>query len=139
MLTSALGASIASCLAVPFLADSFWFGLAMILLAQACMSLLSEVFRLDIEPLLENETRKNRRSLRNNALYVSIASLTIIGFIAFLLFANNHLSVSSFLFLLLCIVIVLIYSIPPFRFVNRGFGEFLLRSEERRVGNEVGS
>ena len=129
VLTYTLGASIANYLAVPFVADSFWLGLAMILLAQMCMSLLSEVFRLDIEPLLENETRKSRQSLRNNALYISIASLTLIAFIAYLLFTNNHLSVASFLFLLLSLVIVLIYSIPPFRFVNRGFGEFLLAAQ----------
>lgn len=129
VLTYSLGASIANYLAVPFIVDSFWLGLAMILLMQTCMSLLSEVFRLDIEPLLENETRKNRQSLRNNALYISIASLTIIGFIAYILFANNHLSVAAFLFLLLSSFIVLIYSIPPFRFVNRGFGEFLLAAQ----------
>ena len=36
---------------------------------------------------------------------------------------------AAFLFLLLCLVIAFIYSIPPFRFVNRGFGEFLLAAQ----------
>jgi len=128
-LTYSLGASIANYLAVPFLADSFWLGLASVLLAQMSMNLLSEVFRLDAEPLLENETRKARQSLRNNALYISIAALTIIGFIAYILFTNNHLPLAAFLFLVLSSVIVLIYAIPPFRFVNRGFGEFLLAAQ----------
>ena len=128
-LTYSLGASIANYLAVPFLADSFWLGLASVLLAQISMNLLSEVFRLDVEPLLENETRKVRQSLRNNALYISIAALTILGFIAYILFTNNHLPVVAFLFLLLSGVTVLIYAVPPFRFVNRGFGEFLLAAQ----------
>ena len=93
------------------------------------MDLLSEVFRLDVEPLLENETRTARQSLRNNALYISIAALTVIGFIAYILFVNNRLPLAAFLFFLIASVIILIYAIPPFRFVNRGFGEFLMAAQ----------
>ena len=128
-LTYSLGASIADYLAIPFLMDAFWLGLASVLLIQTSMNLLSEVFRLDIEPLLENETRKARQSLRNNALYISIAALAIIGFIAYLLFANGRLPLAAFLFLFLSGVIVLIYAIPPLRLVNRGFGEFLMAAQ----------
>ena len=128
-LTYSLGASIANYLAVPFLADAFWLGLASVLLVQVSMDLLSEVFRLDVEPLLENETRKARQSVRNNALYVSIAALAVIGFIAYLLFANHRLPLAAFLFLFLSSLTVLIYAIPPLRFVNRGFGEFLLAAQ----------
>ena len=88
------------------------------------MSLLSEVFRFDTEPLAENETRRGRIAIRNNALYISIASLTANAVIAFILFNNGHLSMSAALFLLLSLVLILVYSLPPFR--NRGFGEFLL-------------
>lgn len=123
-LTFSLGASIANYLGRPFRADSFWLGLAGVLLAQMSMSLLSEVFRLDAEPLDENETRRGRSLVRNNALYVSIAALTVVAVIAFLLFNNQHLSLASFSFLLLSLAIILAYSLPPFR--NRGFGEFLL-------------
>jgi len=128
-LTYSLGASIADYLAIPFLMDAFWLGLASVLLIQTSMNLLSEVFRLDMEPLLENETRKARQSLRNNALYISIAALAIIGFIAYLLFANGRLPLAAFLFLFLSGVIVLIYAIPPLRLVNRGFGEFLMAAQ----------
>jgi len=128
-LTYSLGASIANYLAVPFLTDAFWLGLFSVLLIQISMNLLSEVFRLDVEPLLENETRKARQSLRNNALYISIAALAIIGFITYLLFASNRLPLAAFLFLLLSSVIVLTYAIPPLRLVNRGFGEFLMAAQ----------
>ncbi|MEO8354329.1 MAG: prenyltransferase [Chloroflexota bacterium] len=123
-LTFSLGASIANYLGKPFRADSFWLGLAAILLAQMSMALLSEVFRLDAEPLTENETRRERAVLRNNALYISISSLTANAVVAFILYNNQHLSPASFSFLLLSLVIILAYSLPPFR--NRGFGEFLL-------------
>ncbi|MCI0550915.1 MAG: hypothetical protein L0287_08165 [Anaerolineae bacterium] len=135
-LTYFLGASIANYLGNPFNANSFWLGLAAILLAQLSMSLLSEVFRLDAEPLLEDETRTARQTLRNNALYISTASLAVIAFIAYLLFANNHLPLSSFspalasgasVFLLLSLLLILGYSLPVFR--NRGFGEFLLATQ----------
>lgn len=125
-LTYGFGASIADYLGKPFLANSFWLGLLVVLLAQAAMSLLAEVFRLDVEPLLENETRRARQSLRNNALYISIAFIATITFIGFYLFNRALLPLSSFLFLLLLLVILLVYSLPPFRFVNRGAGEFLL-------------
>lgn len=123
-LTFCLGASIANYLGKPFRADSFWFGLLAVILAQASMSLLSEVFRLDAEPLAENETRRQRSMLRNNALYVSIAALTVDAVIALLLLNSAHLAAASFSFLLLSLFVVVAYSLPPFR--NRGFGEFLL-------------
>ncbi|MCC6298226.1 MAG: UbiA family prenyltransferase [Anaerolineales bacterium] len=125
-LTYCFGVSIADYLGKPFLANSFWLGLLIALLAQATMSLLTEVFRLDVEPLLENETRRKRQTLRNNVLYVSIAFIAAITFIVFALYNNSRLPLSTFYFLLISLFILLAYSLPPFRFVNRGAGEFLL-------------
>ena len=125
-LTYFLGASLANYLGKLFLANSFWLGLIVVLLAQTSMSLLSEVFRLDVEPLLESETRIQRQTLRNNTLYVSVTFLAVTAVIVYLLFANKQLPLASFLFLLLSFLITITYSIPPFRFVNRGLGEFLL-------------
>ncbi|RPJ20689.1 MAG: hypothetical protein EHM33_27955, partial [Chloroflexi bacterium] len=125
-LTYFLGASIANYLGKPFRTDSFWLGLIAVILAQASMNLLAEVFRPYHEPIIEDETRKARLILRNNALYVSIAALTANAVIAFILYNNNRLTLSAFFFLLLSILIVLVYSLPPLRFINRGFGEFLL-------------
>ena len=123
-LTYSLGASISNYLGRIFRPDSFWLGLVGVILAQASMHLLSEVFRLDAEPLTENETRRERAVLRNNALYISVAALTANAVIAFILFNNRHLSMAAFSFLLLSLAFILGYSLPPFR--NRGFGEFLL-------------
>lgn len=126
-LTYSFGVSIANYLGKPFRADAFWLGLAGVILSQMSMSLLSEVFRLDAEPLTENETRRERAVVRNNALYVSVAAISVNAVLAFLLYINMRLSSASFSFLLLSLVIILVYSLPPFR--NRGFGEFLLAAQ----------
>jgi 1,4-dihydroxy-2-naphthoate octaprenyltransferase len=125
-LTYFFGASIANYLGKPFRMDALWLGLIIVLLAQISMNLLAEVFRPINEPIIEGETLKGRLTLRNNALYVSIAALTANAVIAFLLYNNNRLTLSAFLFLLLSLVIILTYSVPPIRLINRGFGEFLL-------------
>ena len=125
-LTYFLGASIANYLGKAFRADSFWLGLIAVVLAQVSMNLLAEVFRPLNETIIEGQSRKDRLALRNNALYISIAALTANAVIAFILYTNNHLSISAFFFLLLSLILILVYSIPPFRFINRGFGELLL-------------
>ena len=55
-----------------------------------------------------------------------MASLASIAVIAYILFNTKQLPLSSFLFLILALVVLLIYSTPPFRLINRGFGEILL-------------
>lgn len=125
-LTFFLGASIANYLGQPFRAGSFWLGLIAVILAQTSMNLLAEVFRPANEVIVEGQSPKDRLLLRNNALYLSIAALTAIVLIVFILFNNNRLSISAFFFLFLSLLLILVYAIPPFRFVNRGFGEFVL-------------
>ena len=125
-LTYSLGAGISDYLGNTFHAGPFWLGFIGVVLAQLTMSLLPEIFRLDAEPLAENETRTQRQTLRNNLLYISLASLTSLALIFYALFASAQLPLSSFFFLGLSLIIILVYSIPPFRFINRGFGELLL-------------
>lgn len=125
-LTYFLGASIADYLGNNFRAVPFWLGLLGVLLAQLTMSLLPEIFRLDAEPPAKNETRSGRQALRNNLLYVSIASLASLVLIFYTLYATKQLSFASFLFPGISLAIILLYSLPPFQLVNRGFGELLL-------------
>lgn len=125
-LTYSLGAGIADYLGITFRVGPFWLGLFGVVLAQLTMSLLPEIFRLDAEPLTENETRSQRQTLRNNLLYISLASLASLGLAFYALFATKQLPPSSFFFLGLSLLIILAYSIPPFRLINRGFGELLL-------------
>ncbi len=125
-LTYFFGASLADYLGEPFRADSFWLGFVMILLLQIAMNLLLEVYRPHNEPLIENETRADKITLRNTALYISMAALASIAVIAYILFNTNHLPLASFFFLLFSIILIIVNSTPPFRLVNRGYGEILL-------------
>ncbi len=133
-LTYILGASIPAYLGKPLQPVTFGLGLAGVLLAQWSMVLLGEVFRPHNEPLVEGETPQQKETLRNNMLYISVAALTVNVFIIYLLYINQILVFPSlrepqggaFLFLLLSILLVLAYSIPPIRLLNRGFGELTL-------------
>ena len=125
-LTYFFGASLADYLGKPFRADSFWLGFVMILLLQIAMNLLPEVYRPHNEPLIENETRADKITLRNNALYISMAAFASIAVIAYILYNTKHLPLASFFFLFFSISLIIINSTPPFRLINRGFGEFLL-------------
>ena len=125
-LTYAFGMSIADYLGKTIHVESFWLGFLMVILIQLAMSLLPEVYRPQNEPLIENETRKDRLTLRNNALYVSLASLAAVAVLAYILFNTKQLPSLSILFLMFSLVVVFINAVPPFRFINRGFGELLL-------------
>jgi 1,4-dihydroxy-2-naphthoate octaprenyltransferase len=124
-LTYFFGVSLADHLGKSINPASFWLGLLMILLLQLTLNLLPEVYRPRNEPILVNETRQSRFKLRNNALYVSMASLASIATIAYILFNTDRLPLSTFYFILLAIGIILAYSTPPLRLMDRGFGEIL--------------
>lgn len=125
-LTYLLGTSIAVYLGKPFVTAAFWLGLIGVLCAQLSMNLLAEAFRPHNEPLVKDETPAQKETLRNNLLYLSYASLSASLLTAFILYLNQHLAVPTFYFFLLSLILVLNYALPPFRLLNRGFGEFAL-------------
>ena len=125
-LTYFLGAGIAHFLGKPQLSTAFWFGLLGVLFAQLSMNLLVEVFRPINEPIVSGETPADRRVTREAALYVSITALASLAVIAFLLYKDRLLSAPAFLFIGISLFILLIYSVPPLRLVDKGFGELLL-------------
>jgi 1,4-dihydroxy-2-naphthoate octaprenyltransferase len=137
-LTYVFGVSIANYLGKPFVPISFWLGMAGVVLAQMSMSLLGEVYRPNNEPILENETFAERRSVRDLALYLSTASLAALAVIMFVLYVNNLLTFPALLFPALSLLLIIIYSIPPFRFLNRGFGEFILAAHLGYVIPSIG-
>ena len=125
-LTYILGAGIARYLGKPQGPTTFWLGLIGILFAQLSMNLLAEVFRPANEPIVLNETPTDRRLTRDAALYVSIGALASLAVIAFLLYKDLRLGASAFLFITVSLFVVLIYSVPPLRLMDKGFGELLL-------------
>ncbi len=125
-LTYVLGAGIARYLGNPQNQSVFWFGMLAVLMAQLSMSLLVEVFRPFNEPIIPEETRAERKTIQDAALYVSLSALIIAGVIAFFFFRDHNLTASSILFLAVYLFVIVIYSVPPLRLVTKGFGEFLL-------------
>jgi len=125
-LTYLLGASIPAYLGKPVQLVPLILGWAIIVFAQVSMSFLREVFRPHNEPLIAGETPQQKETLRNNLLYTSIGLVGTIAGIAFILDRNFALALPTILFLISSIAFVFLYSIPPFHFVNRGFGEFIL-------------
>lgn len=125
-LTYLLGASIPAYLGRPIQLVTFVLGFAIVVLAQISMSYLREVFRPHNEPLVEGETPQKKETFRNNLLFLSVGMLGTMAVITFLVYLNFTLTLSSFLYLIFSFVLVLIYSIPPFHLVNRGFGELIL-------------
>jgi 1,4-dihydroxy-2-naphthoate octaprenyltransferase len=125
-LTYSFGASLADYLGESPRPISFWLGLAILLLLQITMHVLPEVYRPTNETILENQTLNDKISVRNNAMYISLATLSSIALLAYSLYNTNQLPPSSFYFLIFSLLILLIYAVPPFRLVNSGFGEIFL-------------
>jgi 1,4-dihydroxy-2-naphthoate octaprenyltransferase len=126
-LTYALGTGIARYLGKPQIPIVFWLGLIGVLFAQMGMNLLAEVFRPFNEPILAvNESRADRKAIRESALYVSIAALAALAVIAYLFYYDGRLTPPALIFLGLSLLVIIIYSVPPVRLVDRGFGELLL-------------
>ncbi|MBL8099726.1 MAG: UbiA family prenyltransferase [Anaerolineales bacterium] len=122
-LTYLLGSSIPAYLGEPFQATPFVLGFIIILFAQLSMNFLSETFRPHNEPLIENESPAKIETLRNNLLYISIGLISASITLVYLLFTNYQIQLIPFFLLL---VTIILYAIPPFRFINRGFGELTL-------------
>jgi 1,4-dihydroxy-2-naphthoate octaprenyltransferase len=125
-LTYLLGASIPAYLGRPFLFVPFILGLAITLLMQTSMSFLREVFRPHNEPIIEGETPQKKETLRNNLLYISVGMIGTAAALAFIAHLNFGLTLPIVLFLLSTLILTIIFAIPPFTLVNRGFGELIL-------------
>ncbi len=125
-LTYVLGTAIARYLGHPLMPAVFWLGLIGVLMAQASMILLTEVFRPANEPIVQDETPEERRAVYEAALYISIAALAAAAFIAVVLFLNHDITPPTLIFMGLSLLMIVLYAVPPARFVDRGLGEVLL-------------
>ena len=137
-LTYVLGAGIARYLGHPQSPTVFWLGLVGVVLAQASMSLLVEVFRRAEEPIVQGETVAERRSVHDAALYVSIGALAAAAFIAVVLFESRDLTPPAMTFLGLSLVSVVLYSVPPLRLFDKGLGELVLALHMAYVVPSIG-
>ena len=125
-LTYGMGSALAGYLGNPARPEVFWAGLAAVLLTQAAMGLLTEVFRPITDPLIPDETAAARQTLHDNMLYAGVAALAVFSGLVFFLFNSGTLSSLAILFFFLELGLILLYAIPPLRLVSRGFGEIVL-------------
>ena len=127
-LTYGLGLAIADYLGVTFSASALWLGLGWAVLAQTSMNLLAEVFRPANEPI-NGLFGAERVYLRDRLLIISIGLLGIAAGCAYLLYLAGRVTPAVFLLLILSLLIVLAYAVPPLKLVRRGFGELLLAAQ----------
>jgi 1,4-dihydroxy-2-naphthoate octaprenyltransferase len=125
-LTYVLGAGVARYLGVPIRLHVALLGLMGSLLTQASMGLLAAVFRPAREPMVADESDDQRRTVRNAALYASIAALCATAVAALVMQRSDGLSISTLFCMVLSLVVILLYAVPPVRANDRGFGELLL-------------
>lgn len=137
-LTYLLGLSISSYLASPFKAAPFFLGLLEVLLVQAGTAWMSEVFRPHNEPLIVNQSPAEKEILRGRLLVVSVGTLAASGLITLILFLNQHLSLTSFLLIILSMGAVLVYALPPVRVSERGYGELVLAVQIGVISPAIG-
>jgi 1,4-dihydroxy-2-naphthoate octaprenyltransferase len=125
VLTYGLGTAIAKYLAVPISSMAFVLGFAWVSLVQTSMNLLAEVFRPPNESIIPGQYGAERVYLRDRLLFISISLLVLASGCAYLLFLKGKITPSSLLLLGLSLLTAVVYSVPPFKFSRRGYGEIL--------------
>ncbi|MBT3338152.1 MAG: UbiA family prenyltransferase [Anaerolineae bacterium] len=103
----------------------FGLGFGWVMLTLLAMNLLTVYFRPPNEPLIVEETIKERDWLRAAAFQLSLAALGVVAMLTVFLFLNS-IAPSALLFAILIILAALAYALPPLRLVYSGFGEFTL-------------
>jgi 1,4-dihydroxy-2-naphthoate octaprenyltransferase len=129
-----LGVGIAKYLGVSIHWGLFWLGLAWVALLQLSAQFLFEYFNLDKD--LGN-TSKNPfagrsgalgpgKLARSLALFAAISFLGVDASLSILLFRNYHPPASILIIMILAVVGIVFYSVPPVRLVYSGYGELLM-------------
>jgi 1,4-dihydroxy-2-naphthoate octaprenyltransferase len=125
-LTYTLGASIARYLGMDFQWPAFWLGLLAVLALLPASSFLLEYFRLPLTPRLPGETSRQREHIRTLLLQLSYAALTLFGVTGLTLFLTRLINLSSAILLMLDLVLMISYAVPPTRLAENGYGELIL-------------
>jgi 1,4-dihydroxy-2-naphthoate octaprenyltransferase len=110
--------------------STYWIGQAAVTMLQLSTFLLSAYFAQPGRPPFEMRTRPGSRAPatppRGIYLQVAATTLTVGAVMTVLLLARGVLSPAAFLFLALAVALGLLYAVPPFRLVEKGYGELVL-------------
>jgi len=113
-------------------------GLGLVTVIQIAGSSLSSVyaqmesgytFRKEFDLLKPDDPRNLGRIRMTNGLLVTISSLGMVTIFIIDLTRNDLINSTGYLFIGIAIILLLIYSIPPFRAIRRGYGEVILAIE----------
>ncbi len=104
---------------------SFWLGFGWILLLILAMNLLTVYFRPHNEPILPEETLKERNWVRAALFQISMALLGGVALFTIALFQSG-INLISLIFATIIFLLALLYALPPVRLITSGFGEFTL-------------
>ncbi len=125
-LTYSLGAGMAHYLGRSIRIAPFWLGGLVILALISSAFLFAEYFRLPSLPLAQGETPRQREHYRVTLLQVSYAGLTLAGVAFLTLLVTNSLNISADIIILLTVLFLIGYAIPPFRLSETGYGELVI-------------
>jgi 1,4-dihydroxy-2-naphthoate octaprenyltransferase len=125
-LTYSLGAGMAHYLGRSIRVAPFWLGgLAVIALISSAF-LFSEYFQLPLVPLVHGETPRQRERFKVTLLQVSYAGFTLAAVAVLTLLLTNSLNLSADIIIILAVLFLIAYAIPPFRLSETGYGELII-------------
>ena len=104
---------------------NFWLGFGWILLLILAMNLLTIYFRPHNEPILPEETLKERNWTRAAFFQFSMALLGGVALLGIALLQSG-INLIAIIFATIIFLLALIYALPPLYIAETGFGEFTL-------------
>lgn len=125
-ITYSLGAGVAHYLGKPLHVASFGLGGLAVLALMGGGSLFAEYFRLPLMPLAQGETPRDRERFRVTLLEVAYAAFTLAAVAILTMLLTNSLNISADILIALAFLFMVLYSIPPFRFSETGYGELVV-------------
>lgn len=102
----------------------FLLGLVIVLLFNITEEILVCFFKYN-DAFSSNKSRKTYL-LKNNFLVLSFSILTIGAMFSVLLYSISTVGLILWIFLGIFFIILFLYSVPPFNFKKKGFGDFLI-------------
>jgi 1,4-dihydroxy-2-naphthoate octaprenyltransferase len=123
LLTYTLGLGITHYLGTTIIPETQFVGGAVLMLLLAASGLLTAAFRPFNEPLVPDETKHERDTLRRRLLAFGVGCMGVAGMLIFFLRRAELIQLDDALLLALFAGVALANALPPARLSNRGFGE----------------
>lgn len=135
LLLYAVGGGIASYLGEPIDWPAYWMGQAALLLLLLSASFLREYFDRAGQPPFETGPRRPPPENGDEPLpppprgiFIQVAATTLTAgaVLTVLLFSEGSLGPGGILFFGIALLMAILYAVPPFRMVDRGYGELVI-------------